>query len=540
MYRKEDFVEAFGIDVPSNGPTRNVRIATTQRGLCQGNRHNTLLSIAGLLRRLNYSLEDIQDVALAVNSTFDVPEDEHVVRTQMQDVVTRYDPSDDFIPSEGGLADQFIKKHGQDFVYCDGLGGWQIWDGKRWVRDAANKALMRVQETIRTLITQVKNAPFSEQRSKILNFLSRSETAARCKAILCLSQPYLAKSPDEFDRDRFLLNVGNGTLDLRTGTLREHRREDYITKITDIDYDPEAQCDLFEEFFAWILAGDPELIGFMKRALGYSLTGDISEQCWFVNYGIGSNGKTTLFNVVLNVFGEYGAQTPADTFLAPMSDRIRNDLARLRGRRLIVASEPDASRRLDSSMIKAFTGGDRITARYLYKEHFEYVPSGKLFLLCNHQPSVRANDHGFWRRVRMIPFQVVITEGEEDKHLESKLEGEAPGILRWLVEGCLEWQRSGLKPPRAVTRATRDYRDEMDVLGDFLTDPGLVIGKESVVPKADLYEHYAVRYCESKGLKPLSNVEFNRLMRAKGFEATQHNKERRKCWVGIGLVKPRP
>jgi len=545
-YSRDEFFGAFDID-PALMQTdrvskcgRMVECGTPSIPF-KNTRHQTILTIGGLLRRNGYSAEEIELALKALNNgAFGEPEDEAEIEYQARDMADRYDPASDYIKSEVGLAQQFVKRHGLDFIYCHGLGGWQMWDGKRWRRDVTNSALMSVQENIRTLITLVKNAPFSEQKSRHLNFLVRSETAARCKAILCLSQPYLDKSPDEFDGDRFLLNVANGTLDLRTGTLREHRREDYITKIADIDYDPEAKSDLFGEFLAGILSGDAELIGFVKRAFGYSLTGDISEQCWFVNYGTGSNGKTTLYNLVLHVLGEYGAQTPADTFLASMSDRIRNDLARLSGCRLIVASEPDESRRLDSSLIKAFTGGDRITARFLHKEYFEYIPSGKLFLLCNHQPSVRANDHGFWRRVRLIPFGLVVPDEAQDKHLESKLRAEAPGILRFMVEGCLDWQRNGLRPPNSVVKATRDYQEEMDVLRDFLTDPMLVIDQEKVVAKADLYEYYAARYCAAKGLKPLSNEEFNRLMTAKNFKTARRNKNRRRCWVGIGLVTPTP
>jgi putative DNA primase/helicase len=427
-----------------------------------------------------------------------------------------------------------VKRHGANLIYCHEIGSWYFWDGKHWVRDTVGKALKLAKETIRDLIIRVKSDPQAENSEKRLKFLVRAETSAKFESILKLAKPDLAINTQLFDNDLCLLNVQNGTIDLRTGELLEHNKENYQTKIAGTHYDPQAKCDLFESFLNTIFNGDSKLIAFLKRVLGYSLTGLNSEQCWFLLYGTGANGKSTLVNIIRYIMGDYSSYTPADTFQLSFGDRIRNDLARLRGSRFISASEPDKTKKLDTELLKSFTGGESVTSRYLHKEFFEYNPTGKLFISANHYPSVNANDHGFWRRVKMIPFNVTIPLEDRKKDFELKFRTESAGILRWMVEGCVERFKTGLELPESVIEATSGYKDDMDVLSDFLAAPCVEIDSEKNVKKIDLFSYYS-NWLNDKGIRHLGLEEFNRAMTAKGFQTKQLGEKRNRCWLGIGL-----
>ena len=338
MSSREQFVTSFGIDpsVCLQGDIDNRATSSPELSFAQGSRHDTMLAIGSLLRRRGATQEEIQRVLGSINSgAFEVPEDEAEVRYQAHDIASRYARAiEDYIWSEAGLSDVFVREHGKDCRYCAELGGWFVWDGNRWVRDKRNQSLQRIKQTIRGLIAQVKAQPQTEINGKHLKFLIRSETAAKCRAVLELSGPNLAISMEDFDRDPILFNVNNGTLDLSSGELRPHDRGDSLTKISPADYDPQARCELFLSFLDTIFKSDQELIAYLQRVFGYALTGLITGQCWFLLYGRGSNGKSTLMCIILFILGDYSRQTPAETFLRRKGEVIRNDLARLQGANL--------------------------------------------------------------------------------------------------------------------------------------------------------------------------------------------------------------
>jgi putative DNA primase/helicase len=280
------------------------------------------------------------------------------------------------------------------------------------------------------------------------------------------------------------------------------------------------------------MAGNADLIRYLQRIFGYALTGDTREQCFFILHGVGANGKTTMTTAMANAVGGYAQHTPTETLLVKRNDTIPNDIARLHGTRLVTAAEADFDRRLAEALVKQMTGGDKMTARFLHGEFFEFTPTFKVFLAVNHKPVVRGTDHAIWRRIRLVPFEVTIPDAEQDKALPEKLESERAGLLRWAVEGCLAWQREGLEPPKAVTEATADYRDEMDAVGAFLDecctrDPG------AETTAARLFERYS-EWCEEHSEKPMSKIELGARLAEKGF--TRGRTKAGRFWRGLSVT----
>jgi putative DNA primase/helicase len=267
-----------------------------------------------------------------------------------------------------------------------------------------------------------------------------------------------------------LLNCENGTLNLETFELHPHRREDFLTQRARAAYDPQAECPTWLAFLGKIMAENDAMIRFLKDAAGYTLTGVTTAQCMFILYGRGQNGKSTFVNTLRDMMGDYGYHAAFDTFLYNRHHSIRNDLAALRGMRCVTAVEADPGERLSESVIKTITGEDPITARFLNREFFTYLPQYKLLLAVNDKPIIRGGSKGTWRRIRLVPFNVEIKDSEIDDALRAKLEAEWPGILAWAVRGCENWRRSKLEVPEEVRTATREYQDEMKPLGAFLSD----------------------------------------------------------------------
>jgi putative DNA primase/helicase len=272
------------------------------------------------------------------------------------------------------------------------------------------------------------------------------------------------------DRDPWLLNVENGTIDLRTGELLPHRQEDKITKIANVRYDQNADCPQWKQFVREIMGYKGDLITFLQTAAGWAVSGDISEQSMFILYGTGANGKSTFLNVIMRILGDYAISTYPETFMKRSSDSLTNDIARLRGTRFVTTTETEQGKQLSEHLIKQATGNDQMTARFLYGEHFNFLPTFKIFMASNHKPVIKGTDHGIWRRIKLIPFTTTITDEKMDRQLEQKLMEEKSGILNWLIEGLLRWQKEGLNTPSIVLNATDEYRGEMDVIGNFIKE----------------------------------------------------------------------
>jgi putative DNA primase/helicase len=436
-----------------------------------------------------------------------------------------------------GNAKRLVAHFGNDVRYVPPWKRWLVWDGQRWVFDESGDIHRAAKETVKRIYAEAANADSSGDRKGLADHAKQSEAAGRFDAMIKLAktEPGIPVMPDELDTAPFLLNVLNGTLDLRTGELRPHRREDFITKLAPVEYDSDAKCPMFMEFLAQITGGDEGLQHFIQRAIGYSLTGDTSEQVLFIPYGTGANGKTTLLNLVHEILDDYALQTPTDTLVRKRERSATNDLARLRGARFVVATEVAEDGRLDEVMVKQVTGGDMVTARFLHKEFFQFRPECKIFLVTNHKPEIRGSDEGIWRRVMLIPFEVRIQEEDRDKHLPEKLRKELPGILAWAVRGCLAWQKDGLAPPEKVRAATADYRAESDWMSAFLEEK--CVRKDGAETQAGkLYGAFGTWWPpdegDDEGDLP-TQKQFGRRLRIAGL----HNKKKGgiKWWIGVAL-----
>ncbi len=459
----------------------------------------------------------------------------------------RQPPSSNGVPASGdkvreqphltdmGNAERLVQAHGQDLRYCHLLGKWVVWDGCRWRIDARGDVVRLAKDTVRSIYTEAAEAGDEDTRKATAKHAVRSEGAARLDAMITLAQsePGVPVDPDELDRNRWLLNVRNGTIDLRNGELLPHDRGHLITKLATVDYDPAATCPTFEAFLERIMAGNDGLIRFLQRAAGYSLTGDTSERALLILHGEGRNGKSTLLEVLRTILGDYAVRTPTDTLMAKRDTGIPNDVAALRGARFVSASEADEGRRLAEATIKDLTGGDTISARFMRGEFFNFAPEFKLWLGTNHKPVIRGTDRAIWDRIRLVPFAVRIPDADQDKRLREKLLDEAPGILAWAVEGCLAWQQDGLGEPQEVRDATAGYRAEMDVLGAFLEDRCVVHERAQVTAKA-LYAAYQ-EWCDETGEKPLTQKAVGLRLAERGFDSARIGNSRTRTWIGIGL-----
>jgi putative DNA primase/helicase len=432
-----------------------------------------------------------------------------------------------------GNSEAFALLYSDKFRFDYTRKKWVVFDGLRWRIDADGITTEAIKETAKKrLVAAALIENDDEYRKKAVKWALTSENRFRLSGGLELAQskPPFPISTEQFDTDQYLLGCTNGVIDLRTGELRKGRQEDYIMKTTAIAYNLLAGCPRWLQFLDEIFLGNTELIDFIHRAIGYSLTGDISEQCLFICYGTGWNGKSKFLAILRALLGDYARNTPFSTFAEKNRDIATNDVAALAGVRLVTASETGESQRLNEARIKAMTGGDPITARFLYGEFFDYLPAYKVWLAVNHKPVIRGTDEGIWRRIRLIPFEASF-KANPDPYIEEKLKVELEGILRWADEGCLKWRKERLGMVEKVKTATEEYRQESDVIAQFLAE--CTIETETAKVKAsDLYEAYK-KWCEETGEEPISGNAFGRRMKEKGYERV---KAVYVHYIGIGLL----
>lgn len=433
-------------------------------------------------------------------------------------------------------------------LYCDAWGKWLWFDGIRWT----DRCKPIVQEQCRGVVKMLVDMATDKSLGKAGQDALFRE-ARRCNSrhgqegMLYFARQHekvLAYS-DAFDTDPWLLNCKNGTVDLRTGQLRCHSPKDLITKLCPVMYDPEATFDTWNQFLSDTSDGNDELGAFLQRAVGYSLCGSTDEDNLFLVHGPAASGKSTFIEAVKAAMGDYAVTTDFDTFLKRRQvGQPRNDIARLRGARLVASIEVDEGRRFAEGVVKALTGGDTVTARHLYKEAFEFVPQFKLWLVANHAPRVSDQDSAMWRRILRVPFEHVVPEGHRDPSMKQVLrnpkEG-GPAVLAWAVKGCLDWQERGLDAPPCVVAATSAYREENDPMRDFFEEC-CVFAPDAWVTVAQLRGEYE-DHARDTGIKhTISPQKFNERVEARGGKRVSRRlgERRVRCWEGIGLLRSQP
>jgi putative DNA primase/helicase len=482
----------------------------------EGIRNNTLTSVAGKLRRIGAKRDEIIDYLQWRNERFAQPplEDKEIVR--IGNSVARYEPQHTYELTEFGNAQRLIDLYGDRIKHIHPKK-WMHFNGMFW--DADDPAVHRyTKSTIEEIELEAHQMQEGKEKQDAEKWAKRSQRASMIREVLNIASKdeKVDTKEDAFDNDSCLLNFLNGTLDLRSGELRPHNSNDMITKIVRANYDPSADCPIWSSFLNRIMGNDQDLINYLQKAVGCALSGDYLEQVLFILYGTGANGKTTFLETIRSIFNEYSVQADFSTFLVTKGEKIRNDIARLASARIVIASEVGEGKKLDLVIAKQATGGEQISARFLYHEQFEFNPTFKIFLCANHKPEFNGADPAIQRRIKLIPFSVSIPEQEQDKGLLEKLKTEKEGIINWAVNGYWLWKKEGLDTPPAIRKATGDYLQEMNPIGKFLED---CCKKEtgSKEKSTDLYNTY-INWCLTSCEEPVSKKVFSKSIREAGFQ----------------------
>ena len=428
---------------------------------------------------------------------------------------------------------RLLTEHGKDIRYNSLWKKLVVWNGSRWEMDDGYLIHDKGLKMIRGIYAELLKTADYRERIDIEKHAMQSESARRRKALIEVASwiPELNVKTDDLDKNPWLLNVKNGTVDLKTGEMRAPYQDDLITRIANVEFDSTAECPEWKKFIMEIMNFNTELIHFIQNAAGWAITGDTSEQSMFILFGTGANGKSTFLNTIMNLLGEYAIATPTETFMRKQGEQITNDIARLRGTRFVTTTEAELGKRLSEPLIKQITGNDRMTARFLYGEFFNFVPTFKIFMATNHKPVIKGTDHGIWRRIKLIPFTTRVEDDRQDKTLEEKLKKEASGILNWILEGTERWRREGLIVPAAILHATDEYRGEMDVIGNFLKE--CCVAKEGVsIRIRELNKAYA-EWCDENNEHAVSERFFTLRLKEIGYEQRRTSEAR--YWSGLAL-----
>lgn len=411
-----------------------------------------------------------------------------------------------------GNAERFVDLFGESVRYCYTEKKWYYYDGRKWCMDAVGATERMADRAVQAMNAELKYYAMTDQsegtemEKLFQKHIKQSRSNKSKKAMLAEVQHHVPILPSQMDKYKMALNTPGGVINLKSGSVGAHDPELYLTKITAVNLADNADCPRWLAFLNDIFGGDRDLIRYIQKAVGYSLTGSTAEQCAFFLYGTGRNGKSTFLDIIRDVFGDYAANIQPETIMVKNNSgsAINSDIARLKGARLVTSVEPNEGVRINEGLLKQLTGDDTVTARKLYSEEFEFKPEFKLWMATNHKPIIRGTDTGIWRRVHMIPFSIAIPEEKVDKNLAHKLRAEMTAIFRWCVDGCALWQQEGLKMPLAVLNSVREYRREMDVISAFLEDCCQNTG--SVAAKT-LYAAYA-QWAEDNNEYRMSNTKF--------------------------------
>jgi putative DNA primase/helicase len=451
-------------------------------------------------------------------------------KSSLADAVERAaEPADDELApafSEEALALRFAKLHTGNLRYVAAWNKWLLWDGTRWALDETRKAFSLAREICRKAaagtnkVSQAKAIASAKTRAAVVSLAGEDRR--------------LAATVDQWDTDPWLLNTPDGVVDLRTGARRDHRPDDYMTKIAAVTPDASCAIQLWSKFLARVTGDDIELQTFLARVCGYALTGSTREHALFFLHGLGANGKGVHMNTIAGIMGDYHRAAPIETFTETNVDRHPTELAMLRGARMVTAVETEEGRRWAENRIKALTGGDPISARFMRQDFFTFTPAFKLVIAGNHKPGLRSVDEAIRRRVNLIPFAVIIPEAERDADLSEKLKAEWPGILSWMIEGCARWQKIGLAAPKAVTEATEEYLQGEDTLKAWLEE----CTAEGEWTQVSVLFHCWNEWADALGEYVGSAKRFSQRLEAHGFKP---ERRKQRGFLGLSIFRePQP
>ena len=465
-------------------------------GVAQGGRNDSIFKYARMLRGNNtsYDIAENQVIVAARNCTPALPDSEAI---QCLKSAWKYPPG--YKKSDVGNANRLINKHGVNIRYIHEHKTWIYWSDGRWEFDKDGDIFRRAQDTILAIHTEVAETDH-DTRSALSKFALRSENKKSLDNMIAIARTdkEVVMSQSDLDKDHYLLGVANGIVDLITGELRCSNRSDLITKRAHVTHSIDAKCPRWLKFINEIMDNDKELVDYLQKIVGYSLTGNTTEQKFFFLHGFGANGKSVFIETISNLLGDYSMQTPVSTLMTKATGAINNDVARLKGARFVAATETQEHSKFNESELKQLTGGDTITARFLHQEFFQFLPEFKLWISGNHKP-VSGDGYGIWRRLILIPFNVKFAKKDRDNKLTEKLKQELPGVLNWAIEGCIKWQKEGLKTPDAIQSAISEYKSEMDTVQQWIDDCWETnSATDSEIKSTELYRSY-INWADQNG-----------------------------------------
>lgn len=482
------------------------------------------------------------EIRAAVEALVDKAEPEVIIdlpNTDAADTTVRWTggamDADDDPYSDTSNAARFAMLYSDRLRHCDKLGGWLVWDGRRWVKDDTHAAVELAKAMGKQMLREAVDLD-ADDKGRACRWALKTQMArgVRDCLSLALAEPTLAMRADDFNTQPYSLNCENGTLDLRTGKLREHRPDDLLTQLAPVVFDAEAKAPVFRKFLHRIFREHPAVEAYVQRAIGYAAFGITSEQCLFVMHGAGANGKSTLVDVVSAALGDYAGKTDPELLIASRNGSHPTGVADLFGLRFAACSESNQGREFDEQRLKDLTGECRLKARYMRQDFFEFDATHTLFLATNHRPRVRGTELGTWRRMKLIPFTETITDDERDTEIGEKLLAELSGVLAWIVAGGVEWYKNGLNDPPEVMAAVEEYRQAEDVLGRWIDENCLTaLGKDALSERAQtLYDSFK-RTCEAAGEAAMTNRRFGEELLHRGYERKRTGQGNR--WYGIAL-----
>lgn len=436
--------------------------------------------------------------------------------------------------TDTGNADRLVALHGETLRYVPLWAAWLAWDGRRWELDHDDVRVTELAKGVpRRMLELVAHADGRDERKRLLNFATRTESAGGLAAMIRLARtvPSVAVDHHRLDAQPWWLTVANGDLNLRSGVLEPHDPDRLSTKLADVRHDAEATAPAFEAFLAQILP-DEDLQAYVQRFVGYCLTGDVSEQVIAIWHGSGANGKSTLINVLRRLLGDYATIAKRELLVASQHEQHPAALVDLFGARLATCVELREGAALDEARVKSLTGGDTIAARRMRENWWSFEPTHKLVVATNHRPQIRADDPATWRRVHLVPFEVTIPPERIDRHLAERIiADELPGVLNWSLAGLEDWRRQGLAAPERVRYATDAYRAEADTVAMFLADEEIRLDPDAVVGSTELREIHG-RWCDDQGLDPRRHWQEVQ-KRLKELGATPGRTNSYRFWKGL-------